>query len=168
VRALCAASDDDDERLSAARAAHHRLAAALAWSAAVSVKMNALLFAPALALLMLRAARTRTIFAAVALALGLQARTLRSRALWGALARLRMHADVLSLLRACVAAAVGDVRLRWAPPSWRRTLASTWRARLTLGAASSSAGPSTSNFCPSTSSCRAPPPLRCWRRTWRS
>jgi hypothetical protein len=40
----------------------------------VSVKMNALLFAPALALLMLRAARTRTIIAAVALALGLQAR----------------------------------------------------------------------------------------------
>ena len=49
------------------------LPAALAWSAALSVKMNALLLAPPLALLMLRAARTRDIFASAAAAVALQA-----------------------------------------------------------------------------------------------
>lgn len=48
------------------------LAAALAWSLAVSVKMNALLMAPPLALLMLRACSTRTIAAAVAIVLASQ------------------------------------------------------------------------------------------------
>lgn len=48
------------------------LPAALAWSAALSVKMNALLLAPPMALLMLRAARTRDIFASAAAAVALQ------------------------------------------------------------------------------------------------
>ena len=48
------------------------LPAALAWSAALSVKMNALLLAPPMALIMLRSARTRDIFAAAAAAVALQ------------------------------------------------------------------------------------------------
>lgn len=48
--------------------------AALLWSAAVGVKMNALLFAPALALLMLRAAPLWRCLLCAALAAGVQAR----------------------------------------------------------------------------------------------
>lgn len=44
----------------------------MAWSAAVSVKMNALLFAPALALLMLKACSTGTIIAGATLAVAMQ------------------------------------------------------------------------------------------------
>ena len=49
------------------------LPAALAWSAALSVKMNALLLAPPMALIMLRSACTRDIFASATAAVALQA-----------------------------------------------------------------------------------------------
>ena len=88
------------------------------------MKMNALLFAPALALLMLLACPTRRILASAALAIALQARSSRAHP-----PALHAHSPPCPL--SCCSP----------PPSWPPTPPPTWAAPLSLAAASTSSGP---------------------------